>query len=367
MHALLALALCCTVHAGPPLPQAFSSILEGPFTLSADGKRIYRYDQTVWDVPGRKLIFSESGLLAHALATSGDGKWFAYGGNYSIFRIVDTRTNKVHWDLTLWAHGDTIITHVAFTPDNRHLISLSANGIMAVWDVIDKKPISLFLFPVRLKHNQDSQQDFLRSWRVLNGAIPPHKVKTFVQHKLKIEVARHFSIHSDGKILALPTGYSEVVFLEVASGKIVSTIKTEQETTMRVCYSRNGKMLAIGAGSGDDLGYLGKIELWDVAKEEKIKTLKAHRHSVRQLQFSPDDTMLASTGTVDGVRVWNVSTGKQLYHLYAYDRRGRDSYADCLAFTPDGKFLLTCGPDRSDGVFFHEAKTGKRLLQPLNK
>ena len=367
MHAMLTLLLSCTVHAGPPLPQAFCSGLVGPFTLSADGKRIYNYDQTVWDVPGRKLISSESGIGAFALATSGDGKWFAYGGNRSIFRIVDTRTHKVHWDLTLWAHGNTIITHIAFTPDNRHLISLSANGILAVWDVIDKKPISLFVFPVRFKYFLDSQQDFLRSWRALHGATPPHNVKTFVQQKLTLERGRQFSIHPNGKSLALPTSDSDVLLLEVASGKILSTIKTEQETTMNVCYSRDGKMLAIGAGSADNTAYLGKIELWDVAKEKKIKTLKAHRHSVRQLQFSPDDTMLASTGTVDGVRVWNVSTGKQLYHLYAYDRNGDASEAICLAFTPDGKFLLTCGPDRCDGVFFHEVKTGKRILQPLNK
>jgi WD40 repeat protein len=77
--------------------------------------------------------------------------------------------------------------------------------------------------------------------------------------------------------------------------------------------------------------------------------------------------MLASTGTVDGVQVWNVSTEKQLYHLYAYDRNGDASEANCLAFTPDGKFLLTSGPDLGDEVFFHDAKTGKHLLQPPNK
>jgi hypothetical protein len=62
-----------------------------------------------------------------------------------------------------------------------------------------------------------------------------------------------------------------VLLLEVASGKILSTLKTEQEATLKGCYSRDGKMQPIGAGSADKTAYLGKIELWDVAKEKRSR------------------------------------------------------------------------------------------------
>jgi hypothetical protein len=95
-----------------------------------------------------------------------------------------------------------------------------------------------------------------------------------------------------------------------------------------VAFSPNGKVLA--SGGGDNL-----IRLWDPTTGQKIRLLAGHLGCVRSLAFSPDGKVLASAGD-DWVRLWDVSTGKEL-------GRPVSARSNFVVFAPKGKLLAYAG------------------------
>lgn len=65
-----------------------------------------------------------------------------------------------------------------------------------------------------------------------------------------------------------------------------------------------------------------------------VRVLRGHKSSVIVVVFSPDSKLLASSQDGGEVRLWEVSSGKNLGILY----KGGDHYGS-LAFSPDGKIL----------------------------
>ncbi len=96
------------------------------------------------------------------------------------------------------------------------------------------------------------------------------------------------------------------------------------------------------------------VTVWDVATGKETLALKGHFHNVVCLAFSPDGSRIASGAYDLTARIWDATSGKQLFSLPVSNIAG-------LAFSPDGKRLVTVG----DGaVKVWDATTGK-LLFPL--
>src|SRR5579884_12549 len=105
-----------------------------------------------------------------------------------------------------------------------------------------------------------------------------------------------------------------------------------------VAFSPDGKTLALASREGN-------VHLWDVATGKLLETLKGHSSAVRAVVFSPDGRTLASGSGDQTVRLWNVETGRQLMQL---DPGGVElGQVQTLAFSPDGKRLLAGGSSRA--------------------
>src|SRR5712691_9228553 len=72
-----------------------------------------------------------------------------------------------------------------------------------------------------------------------------------------------------------------------------------------VAFSPDGKTIA--SGSVD-----GTVKLWDVSTGTGLRTLKGNPF-ISSVAFSPDGEILASGG--DGIKLWNVRSGKELRTL----------------------------------------------------
>jgi len=84
------------------------------------------------------------------------------------------------------------------------------------------------------------------------------------------------------------------------------------------------------------------------------KPIQAHSGSVNALAFSPDGKCVATAGEDMLAKVWEVSSGKELFTLKAHTAR-----LTTVTFSPDGKYLLTAGWDDTARIW--DAKTGKLL------
>ena len=113
----------------------------------------------------------------------------------------------------------------------------------------------------------------------------------------------------------------------------MQTIISHSEGVRSVSFSPNDKVLASG-GNGNT------IKIWDVSSGENIFTLRGHENSVVCVEFHPSGNLLASGGD-DGVCIiWNVHTGERVHTLV-----GPNLWVRSISFSYDGKILASAGAD----------------------
>jgi WD40 repeat protein len=125
---------------------------------------------------------------------------------------------------------------------------------------------------------------------------------------------------------------------DVVTGKEIRTIqeardpKRQQIYAVRaLAFSPDGKRLATGHEFGD-------IRLWNVADGRETRCIK-EKAVCRSLAFSPDGRQLACHATLT-VQVWDTANGNPIRSL----RPGTNSNS-CVAYSPDGRFLVIAGGD----------------------
>ena len=78
-----------------------------------------------------------------------------------------------------------------------------------------------------------------------------------------------------------------------------------------------------------------------------------HNKFVWDVVFSPDGKYVATASSDNTARIWNASTGKQIFNLTHDDRVYN------VVFSPDGKYIATASADETARVW--NATTGENI------
>lgn len=162
--------------------------------------------------------------------------------------------------------------------------------------------------------------------------------------------AHAVSFSPDGRYLVPGVRDRNIQVYDIVKGKKVKTLKGHSKSVWCVSFSPDGHTLA--SGSWDH-----KVKLWDLSTWECKKTLKSHKAYVYSIAFSPCARMIAS-GSEDGmVHIADADTGK-LRHKFS----GHKKYVHCLVFTRDSELLISGGSDSSIRIWDTQRHTCVRTI-----
>src|SRR6266478_2779264 len=133
-----------------------------------------------------------------------------------------------------------------------------------------------------------------------------------------------------------PVSPSKVLpFLKPEAVSLLCTLTGHVDPVNSVAFSPDGQTLA--SGSADKT-----IKLWNVTSGKEVLTLKGHTNTVFSVAFSPDGQTLASGSNDDTIKLWNVATGKEVRTL-----TGHKTSVYSVAFSPDGQTLASGSGDQT--------------------
>lgn len=155
----------------------------------------------------------------------------------------------------------------------------------------------------------------------------------------------------DGKLLASGT-YGKVTVWDLATAKPLKVLTNVLGAVNALKFSPDGKLLAVAGGQPS---IRGDLRLFDTTEWKLIHSLGGHLDTVSGVDFTPDNTRIASASFDKTVRLWDVKTGKGL-HIYT----GHSDFVYAVSFSPDGSWYATASKDRTGRIV--DAATGKGLL-----
>lgn len=358
---------------------------DGVFVASASDDMKIR----VWNVEKNELVHELIGHTGNysAFAT------FSYDGRLIVSISVSDDTIRI-WDILT---GETVhilnchgVESVAFTNDNRYLISTSGVRAICVWDLQLEEQIMILEGHSGhvnfVSFNECSRQIIsasedrtIRIWGIESNEIP------LVLNEYDSEV-NYLSFSLDGKYLISASRNNELkafdlnsirqlqksefqsflsyeniksrhrcfisssermVFIDdLYTGEIIDLLKDEMLSDIRFAsLSPDEKSLVIVTKQR-----YNNLEIWDVSTGKRIRRFEGHIEQINSAFISNNSKYILSASLDKTVRIWDVESGS------ARILEGHTDYVLYAVFSPDEKIIASASKDCT--IRLWDVKTG---------
>jgi WD40 repeat protein len=306
-----------------------------------------------WDVASGKRLGESRGPARETLAISfrGDGKGVALGTRGDFAVLWDCASGKL---LSPEREHDEVVMSVAFAADGKVLYSADGDGVVCSWDLATGKVRRRKRFgPEGEPGNQARRygyfrlapggdrvavawhEDLVRLWDPDGTALCDVEAPGAFMHG-------GVAFSPDGKRCAAVRGESgDGACVWDANGGAVARL-TEVGWVERLALSPGGRALAVTSRAPGEGGTVRVLRLPDGKESWRCAVGDTH---VPDVAFSPDGKLL---GAVAGGKVllWDGATGQPLPAITMPGDSG--PFFEGMAFSPDGRFLVTCTGRRGD-------------------
>lgn len=257
---------------------------------------------------------------------------------------------------SLSGHQD-LVTGLAVSPDGRQVFSVSSDGWLQEqdWsaDGLAERRHALGFHASSLALHPDGQRLAVGGDTAHGGVLVDRAGQTLAS--LPSGFLQRVTFSPDGRWLLVgqSTGWNGdpgPLLVCDAQGREVGRMT---EAGGQAVFAPTSGWLATGS-------WQGRIRLWRWPEAGGTGAGAPEPALVRELEpagkvlalgFSPDGTRLASANEAGDLLVWDVASGREVRRLDA----ALSGYPRCVAFSPDGRWLVTGGDDRR--LRFREAAT----------
>jgi WD40 repeat protein len=291
--------------------------------------------------------FLGHGGCAHAVAFGPDGRRALTGSCDNTARLWDVETGG---QLQCFQGFQGQVNGVAIAPNGRVALTASNDGRVQLWDLQPGQEVRRFeghqgavhsvCFAIDGRKALTAGDDqSVRQWDVETG----REIRRLAGHTGAV---LSVAISPDGR-RALSGGMDHSVRLwDLTTGNELRRFAGHTNKVTSVCFSPDGRWAASGSGrtvrSDNPVPIDPVARLWNVETGQEVRRFEGHTDGVACVAFSPDGRQLLTGSADNSVRLWLVENGRELLRL-----QGHTNWVFAVQFAPDGRRALSGGADQT--------------------
>lgn len=235
------------------------------------------------------------------------------------------------------------ITSAIFIPDGLHILTISTNQTVQMWDATSGQLITVFQGHSgtisKVVYSPDSSYILTISghtaqiWNAKSG----HFISSLEEHS--DDIVNAIFIPSTSRIITLSTDGTIKQWND--SGKLLNTVhivKKDENFNHLTTFSPNGdRILSISWNTA---------HLWSSESGQLIATLQGHTSAIEKAVFSSDDKYILTSSWDHTVRLWNAQSGEPIFVIQGHTKGVTDA-----VFSPDGLRILTASADGTARIY----------------
>ncbi len=159
------------------------------------------------------------------------------------------------------------------------------------------------------------------------------------------------ALHQDG-IRVVTSGYHELLIWSTENGELTRRIPGVAERVYDLAFMGKSNLIAAATGTP---GEVGEVKIFDINTGSMIKSLHVSAAIITGLDFSSDDTHLATCGADGAIHIFDTATWNKTLTIHDHG-----DWVNDIAWSPDGTKIASASRDKTSKVF--DVKTGNNIM-----